>query len=80
MQIYSTKEVLTCVKKITNDHYDSDLAERIGVCKQSLSQYKNKSSIDVQLRIISLLLDTIEKNSNKIMQSDTKKCADFRVG
>jgi len=66
MQNYSPEEVLDRVKIITNDNYDSELAQRIGVQKQSLSQYKNKSSVDIQLRIISLLLDAIDKDtSNK---------------
>jgi len=66
MYIYTPEEVLIKVKSITKDNYDSDLAERIGVQKQSLSQYKNKNSVDVQLRIICLLLDILEeKSSNK---------------
>ncbi len=66
MYIYTPEEVLVKVKSITKDNYDSDLAERIGVQKQSLSQYKNKNSVDVQLRIICLLLDILEeKTSNK---------------
>ncbi len=65
MQIYSPDEVIKRIKDITKDNYDSDLAKRIGVHKQSLSQYKNKNSIDVQLRLISLLLNTIDENISK---------------
>jgi len=73
MKIYSPDEVIKRIKDITKDNYDSDLAERIGVHKQSLSQYKNKNSIDVQLRLISLLLSTIDENiSNKKIQRTQK--------
>jgi len=66
MPLYTPKEVLFLAKSITNDKYDSEFAKRIGVQKQSLSQYKNKHSVDVQLRIISLLLDIIaDKATNK---------------
>jgi DNA-binding XRE family transcriptional regulator len=65
MQVYSPEEVLKRVKFITKDHYDNDLAKRLGISKQSLSQYKNKVSIDVQLRIISLLIAEIEEITSK---------------
>ena len=61
MRIYTSEEVLLKVKSITKDTQDGELASRLGVSKQSLSQYKNKSSIDVQLRIITLLIEKIEK-------------------
>ncbi|SHN93245.1 hypothetical protein BHECKSOX_2344 [Bathymodiolus heckerae thiotrophic gill symbiont] len=60
MRIYTPEEVLKKVKSITKDNLDSELAKRLGVSKQSLSQYKNKNSIDVQLRILSLLIHKIE--------------------
>ncbi|GFO74927.1 hypothetical protein BPLS_P1862 [Bathymodiolus platifrons methanotrophic gill symbiont] len=65
MQTYTPQEILKLVKSITNDSYDNDLASRLGVCKQSLSQYKNKKSVDVQLRIITLLINIIEKKNDK---------------
>jgi len=60
MKVYSAEEVLNKLKAITNDTYDRDLAKRLGVCKQSLSQYKNKNQADIQLKIISLLINTLE--------------------
>lgn len=60
MITYSSEEVLKKLKVITNDSCDSDLAKRLGVCKQSLSQYKNKNQSDIQLKIISLLINLIE--------------------
>ena len=63
MKTHTPKEVITKLKKLTNDTQDIGLAARLGVCKQSLSQYKNKSSTDIQLRIISLLLDMIDDES-----------------
>jgi len=59
MNIYSPEEVLKNIKIITKDTQDAELAKRLGVSKQSISQYKNKNSVDVQLRIISLLIDFI---------------------
>jgi transcriptional regulator with XRE-family HTH domain len=64
MHLYTPEEVLKLVKTITNDNYDNDLANRLGVRKQSLSQYKNKKSVDVQLRIITLLLNIIENKND----------------
>mgnify|MGYP006129084951 CR=1 FL=1 len=63
MAIHTTKEIISRLKELTNDKHDIDLADRLGVCKQSLSQYKNKNSKDLQLRIISLLIDIIEDKS-----------------
>lgn len=72
MEVYTPKEVLKKVKIITKDTQDGELASRLGVSKQSLSQYKNKNSIDVQLRIIALLIGEIEKKtSNKLLNIDS---------
>lgn len=62
MHIYTPIEVIREIKILTEDSFDHDLAKRLDVSKQSLSQYKNKQSEDVQLRIISLLLKYIEVN------------------
>jgi hypothetical protein len=54
------KEVLIKIKKITNKGLDSQLSNDLEVSKQMISQYKNKKNIDLQLKIISLLIHIIE--------------------
>ena len=72
MEVFTPIEVLRKVKSITKDSQDGELATRLGVSKQSLSQYKNKNSVDVQLRIIALLIGEIEKKtSNKLLNIDS---------
>lgn len=72
MEVFTPTEVLRKVKSITKDAQDGELATRLGVSKQSLSQYKNKNSVDVQLRIIALLIREIEKKtSNKLLNVDS---------
>ena len=44
MEISTPEEVLKKVKSITQDTQDGELANRLGVSKQSLSQYQNKNS------------------------------------
>ena len=56
MIVNTPADVIRTLKTITGDRFDSDLAKRLGVDKQSISQYKHKKSTDIQLRIISLLL------------------------
>lgn len=60
MKIYTPKEVLIKIKKITNKELDSQLSNDLEVSKQMISQYKNKKNIDLQLKIISLLIHIIE--------------------
>ncbi len=60
MKIYTPEEVLIKIKKITKKELDSQLSTDLGVSKQMISQYKNKKNIDLQLRIISLLIHIIE--------------------
>jgi hypothetical protein len=63
MKIYTPKEVLIKIKKITNKELDSQLSNDLEVSKQMISQYKNKKNIDLQLKIISLLIHIIENKS-----------------
>lgn len=60
MSVYSAEAIIEKVKQLTGDRFDSDLALRLGVSRQSFSQYKNKSTVDLQQRLISLLLDRLE--------------------
>jgi hypothetical protein len=63
MKIYTPEEVLIKIKKITNKELDSQLSNDLEVSKQMISQYKNKKNIDLQLKIISLLIHIIENKS-----------------
>lgn len=64
MKILTPAEIIEHVKLITGDKYDSDLAKRLGIDKQSLPQYKNKKTVDMQQKIICLLISKMdEKNS-----------------
>lgn len=60
MRSYTTQQILERLKKLTGDHFDNDLAVRLGVSKQSFAQYKNKKTVDIQQKIIHLLLERIE--------------------
>lgn len=60
MRPYTTEQILERLKKLTGARFDNDLAIRLGVSKQSLAQYKNKKTIDIQQKIIHLLLEKIE--------------------
>lgn len=55
-------EIINFVKQLTGDKFDNDLAKRLNIDKQSLSQYKNKQRHDLQEKIISLLILQIQKS------------------
>lgn len=63
MNILTPEEIIEHVKLITGDKYDSDLAKRLGVDKQSFPQYKNKKTVDMQQKIICLLLSKLNEKS-----------------
>lgn len=63
MKNYTPEEIIEKVKLITGDRFDSDLATRLGVSKQSFPQYKHKTVVDLQQKIICLLLEKIESQS-----------------
>jgi transcriptional regulator with XRE-family HTH domain len=69
MSVYSTEAIIEKVKQLTGDRFDSDLALRLGVSRQSFSQYKNKSTVDLQQRLISLLLDRLEATEATVRKS-----------
>ena len=56
MNVLSPEEIIEQVKIVTGDRFDSDLAKRLNIDKQSFPQYKNKKTVDLQQKIISLLL------------------------
>jgi len=64
MHIFTAIEIIAQVKLITGDKYDSDLAKRLNIDKQSIPQYKRKTTADIQLKIISLLINEIKNAEN----------------
>lgn len=56
MNVLSPEEIIEQVKIVTGDRFDSDLAKRLNIDKQSFPQYKNKKTVDLQQKIITLLL------------------------
>ena len=71
MKIYTPEEILDQVKSITGDRFDSDLAVRLGVSKQSFPQYKHKTVVDLQQKIICLLLAKLNKKSDNNLDQKT---------
>ncbi len=64
MNVLSPEEIIEQVKIITGDRFDSDLAKRLNIDKQSFPQYKNKKTVDLQQKIITLLLSEM-RNKNE---------------
>ena len=60
-EIYTTTEIVSELKNILEIQYDNDLAEYLGVGKQSVYQYKKKVNPDIQQKIISELLILLKK-------------------
>ena len=60
-EIYTTTEIVSELKNILEIQYDNDLAEYLGVGKQSVYQYKQKVNPDIQQKIISELLILLKK-------------------
>lgn len=61
MNILTPEEIIEHVKSLTGDRYDSDLAKRLGIDKQSFPQYKNKKTVDLQQKIICLLISKLKE-------------------
>jgi hypothetical protein len=64
MNILTPQEIIEQVKVLTGDKFDSDLAKRLEVDKQSFPQYKNRKTVDLQQKIICLLLSRINQNDS----------------
>lgn len=63
MKFYTPEEIIERIKILTGDRFDSELADRLGINKQSFPQYKHKKIVDLQQRIICLLLEKLESKS-----------------
>lgn len=60
-EIYTTSEIISELKNILEIQYDNELAEYLGIGKQSIYQYKQKVNPDIQQKIISELLVLLKK-------------------
>lgn len=59
--ILTNKEIIEKLKIISGSKTAADLARKLGTERQNLKSYENKSTVDMNNRMISLLIDCIEK-------------------
>ncbi len=65
-KILNSSEIITHTKDILNITHDSELAKYLEVDKQSVYQYKSKTQVDIQQKIIcELILYIKEMECNK---------------
>jgi ribosome-binding protein aMBF1 (putative translation factor) len=55
-----SKEIIAELKNRWGVSTDTALAERLGTSKQVINRFKNKKTIDIQAKIIKLLLEELE--------------------
>jgi transcriptional regulator len=58
--VLTNPEVIERLMLITNSKSASDLARKLGTERQNLKSYENKNTVDLNNRIISLLMEHIE--------------------
>ena len=58
--ILTNKEIIEELLVITDSKTASELARKLGTERQNLKSYENKISIDLNNRLISLLVDVIK--------------------
>ena len=58
--VLSNSEIIERLKSISNSKSASDLARKLGTERQNLKSYENKNTVDLNNRIISLLIELIE--------------------
>ena len=61
-KILTNKEIIEKLKVISGSKSASELARKLGTERQNLKSYENKNSVDLNNRMISLLIDNIEKS------------------
>ncbi len=61
--LLTNPEIIERLKVISNSRSSSDLARKLGTERQNLKSYENKTTTDLNSRIISLLLAHIEETS-----------------
>ena len=58
--ILTNKEIIDKLKLISGSKSAAELARKLGTERQNLKSYENKSTVDLNNRMISLLIDVIE--------------------
>ena len=58
--VLTNPEIIEKLISITNSRSASDLARKLGTERQNLKSYENKNTVDLNNRIISLLVRQIE--------------------
>lgn len=60
-KILTNKEIIEKLKVISDSKSASELARKLGTERQNLKSYENKSTVDLNNRMISLLIGVIEQ-------------------
>ena len=61
-KILTNKEIIEKLKVISGSKSASELARKLGTERQNLKSYENKSTVDLNNRMISLLISVIEQD------------------
>ena len=59
--ILSNKEIIEKLIQISGSKSAAELARKLGTERQNLKSYENKKMLDLNNRLISLLIDKIER-------------------
>lgn len=62
--ILTNKEIIDKLKVISASRTASELARKLGTERQNLKSYENKNTVDLNNRMISFLIEVIERNQN----------------
>ena len=60
-KILTNKEIIEKLKVISDSKSASELARKLGTERQNLKSYENKITVDLNNRMISMLVDKIEQ-------------------
>jgi hypothetical protein len=61
-KILTNKEIIEKLKSISFANSASELARELGTERQNLKSYENKNTIDLNNRIITLLIEHLEES------------------
>ena len=59
--ILTNKEIIDKLKIISGSKSASELARKLGTERQNLKSYENKSTVDLNNRMISLLIEIVDQ-------------------
>jgi DNA-binding CsgD family transcriptional regulator len=61
-EILTNKEIIEKLKVISGSQSASELARKLGTERQNLKSYESKNSVDLNNRMLSLLIHKIEQD------------------